>query len=208
MSSFLEQQSQAADWVVIDLRDPMSFAEAHLPDALCIATGKFESAFLPSGGKWALMGTKVAAQAFLQAQEASSRPTAAAWLQGDIREWQQAGGQISLCITIASDELAMDLPHDERILLLDVRPKESFDEGHVRDAVCLPLASMTDPGSMALLEEECNIYVYGTDAAEALMAASLIKRQGYHNLRALEDGWDVIRSQAGIPVEKSDGGLN
>lgn len=208
IATFLRQERQAADWVVIDLRDPMAFAAAHLPDALCIAAETFDASLLPPGLHWALMGTQEAAKAFLHAQEAAKRPAATAWLQGDIRDWQQAGGQISLCITIASDELAMDLPHDERILLLDVRPEEAFDEGHVRDAVSLPLASLTDPGSMALLEEDCNIYIYGTDAAEALLAASLIMRQGYHNLRALEEGWEVIRSQPGIPVEKSAGHLN
>ncbi len=44
-----------------------------------------------------------------------------------------------MIIDIEPAELAMDIPYDENIVLLDVRKPVEFAEGHIRDAVNLPL---------------------------------------------------------------------
>jgi len=197
---------------IIDLREPAAFADGHLPGAISLPVGgkgtAQRSELLPSEGSLLLMGGESVASEFAGLMDAKVNSRILGRMEHGPEGWLKAGRPIDMVVTIASDELAMDLPHDDRILLLDVRTEAEFDEGHVRDAISVPLTSLTDPGSMAMLEDDCNIYIYGGRSAEAATAASLIKRQGYHNLRTLEDDWETLRTQKGIPVEKTTAPLN
>jgi hydroxyacylglutathione hydrolase len=197
---------------LIDLRSPIDFAEGHVPGSIALPSGDAVTSWpvevLPAEGRFLLLGDAASVHRFLEGVDAGLRERLDAVVEGGLEAWAGAGRPVDMLVTIAADELAMDLPHDDRILLLDLRPEAEYDEGHVRDAVSMPLASLTDPGSMAILEDDSNIYVYGKDAAEAVTAASLIKGQGYHNLRALEDGWEQIRGQRGIRMEKTASRLN
>jgi hydroxyacylglutathione hydrolase len=212
IQEYQERLDRGETPILIDLRSPLDFAAGHAPGAISVSQPDRKdpgiAELLPSDGDGLLFGGQREAQTFLDAQEATARDRFVGRLDGNLEAWMQTGRSIDMVVTIAADEMAMDLPHDEKILLLDVRTEAEFDKAHVRHALSVPLVSLTDPGSMAILEDETNIYIYGRDASEAVTAASLIKRQGYHNLRALEDDWETIRSQKGIPVEKTAAPLN
>ncbi len=42
----------------------------------------------------------------------------------------------------------------------------------------------------------------------SVIAASLMKRQGYHNLRNVTGGWGKIKEEKGIEIEKEASVLN
>ncbi len=54
----------------------------------------------------------------------------------------------------------MDIPFDEHLVVVDVRKEIEFGDGHVKDAVNIPLSEMTDPASMANIEDTHNLYVH------------------------------------------------
>lgn len=130
------------------------------------------------------------------------------FLKGGFDTWKNAGEKTDLIIDIEADELAMDIPFDERLTILDVRKFNEFAEGHVKDAMNLPLAEMTDVAQIAQLDEEMNIYVHCAGGYRSVIATSLLKRQGYHNLRNVLGGWNKIKEQKNIPVEKEAQVLN
>src|SRR5665647_720171 len=130
------------------------------------------------------------------------------FLQGGFEAWQNAGEKIDLVIDIEADELAMDLPFDENLLVLDVRKPNEFSEGHVKNAMNLPLADMADIAQIALLEEDQNIYIHCEAGYRSVIAASLLKRQGYQNLRNVLGGWTKIKEEKKIPTEKKAAILN
>ncbi|ULQ52336.1 MBL fold metallo-hydrolase [Flavihumibacter fluvii] len=130
------------------------------------------------------------------------------YLKGGFSAWQKAGAPIDLIIEVEADELAMDLPHDPNLLVVDVRKSAEFAEGHVQGAMNLPLADMNDPASMALFEDHHNIYLHCAGGYRSIIAASLLKRQGIHNIRNISGGWNAIKEQTGIPVEKEASMLN
>jgi rhodanese-related sulfurtransferase len=105
------------------------------------------------------------------------------YLEGGFEAWKKAGEPIDLIIDVEADELMMDMPHDEKLIVLDVRRETEYADGHLKDAMNLPLNDMTDPGRMANLEEDENIYVHCAGGYRSVIAASLMKRQGIHNLR-------------------------
>jgi rhodanese-related sulfurtransferase len=102
----------------------------------------------------------------------------------------------------------MDIPFDNKLLVLDVRKEAEFADGHVKDAINLPLGHMNDPGNLAMLEDSDNLYVHCASGYRSVIAASLLKRQGFHNLHNVAGGWESIRETSGIEVEKENSVLN
>ncbi len=129
-------------------------------------------------------------------------------LKGGFEAWKRAGEPIDIIIDVEADELAMDLPHDPRLVVVDVRNESEFASGHVAGATNLPLKDMNDPGEIAMLPEDGNLYVHCASGYRSVIAASLLKRQGLHNLRNVPGGWDTIKEQKSIKVEKEKSVLN
>lgn len=130
------------------------------------------------------------------------------FLKGGFEAWKNAGEKIDLIIDIEADELAMDIPFDDNLTVLDVRKLNEFAEGHVKEAINLPLAEMIDVAQIAQLEENHNIYIHCAGGYRSVIAASLLKRQGYHNLRNILGGWGKIKEEKSIATEKEAHILN
>jgi hydroxyacylglutathione hydrolase len=130
------------------------------------------------------------------------------YVDGGFATWQAAGEDIDMIIDVEADELAMDLPFDENLVVLDVRKPVEFGDGHVKDAINIPLNEMTDLVNIANLEEEQNIYVHCAGGYRSVIAASLLKRQGIHNLRNVLGGWGKIKEQDKIETVKESSVLN
>lgn len=132
----------------------------------------------------------------------------AGYLRGGFDAWKAAGEPIDLIINVDPDELALDFPFDEKLVVVDVRKEMEYGGGHVKGAENIPLESLTDPGSMAYLEETQNIYIHCAGGYRSVIACSLIKRQGLHNLRNVTGGWAAIQENGSIPTEKESAVLN
>jgi len=130
------------------------------------------------------------------------------FLDGGFDAWQHAGEPIDMVITIEADEFAMDIPHDTKLLAIDVRKETEFAEGHVKGAVNIPLTDLTDTAMIAGLDDDQNLYVYCGGGYRSVIAASLIKKQGIHNLRNIAGGWGKIKEEKKIPTAKDASVLN
>jgi hydroxyacylglutathione hydrolase len=132
----------------------------------------------------------------------------------DITGFFESGGSDwqSICadmvITIDPDELAMDIPHDDNLVLIDVRSETEFAEGHIKDAQHLALEDMGDLANIALIPEDANVYLYCSNGKRSMTAASLLKIQGIHNIRVVMADWEVISSTPGLKIEKVPEKLN
>ena len=130
------------------------------------------------------------------------------YLEGGFAAWKASGESIDMIIDVEADELAMDIPFDDHLMVLDVRRPAEYADGHVKDAVNIPLNEMTDVVNIANLEEEQNIYVHCAGGYRSVIAASLIKRQGVHNIRNVVGGWSKIKEQEKIEKVKDNSVLN
>lgn len=115
------------------------------------------------------------------------------YLEGSYEAWLAAGEKIDMIIDVEADELAMDIPFDPNLIIVDVRKEPEFGDGHIKEAVNIPLADLADPGSMANLDDNHNIYIHCAGGYRSVIASSLIKRQGIHNLRNVLGGWGSIK---------------
>lgn len=130
------------------------------------------------------------------------------YLGGGYEAWNNAGEPIDMIIDIEADELMMDIPHDQNLVVIDVRRETEFADGHLKDAVNIPLIEMTDPGNLANLEETQNLYIHCAAGYRSVIASSLLKRQGIHNLRNIAGGWEKIKEQEKAEIIKETSVLN
>ena len=96
-------------------------------------------------------------------------------------------------IDVEVDELAMDMPFDEFLMVLDIRTEDAYNQGHIKDSISIPLLEFPDPGSMSELDEHFNIYIISETGESNSLAASLLKQQGIHNIRIVKDGWEAVQ---------------
>jgi glyoxylase-like metal-dependent hydrolase (beta-lactamase superfamily II)/rhodanese-related sulfurtransferase len=126
------------------------------------------------------------------------------YLDGGYEAWQQAGEPIDIIIDIEADEFAMDLPHDNLIEVIDVRKPAEFDAAHVKGARNIPLDTLTDPLNIATVDDDNNLYIHCAGGYRSVIAASLFKRQGYHNLRNILGGFGKIKNEKKIRLVLPD----
>ena len=130
------------------------------------------------------------------------------YLNGGFEAWQNAGETVDMIIDVEADELAMDMPHDPNLIVVDVRRETEFADGHVVNAQNLPLNEMNDVLNLSHFEDNQNLYVHCAGGYRSVIAASLLKREGTHNVRNVLGGWAKIKEQKTIKTEKEVSVLN
>ncbi len=90
---------------------------------------------------------------------------------------------------------------EKRAVLVDVREVREWNNGHVKDAVLLPLsrirAGISAEELMRLLPKDQTIYLHCGAGGRCLLAASALRKRGY-DLRPLKPGFDEL-VQVGFP---------
>jgi hydroxyacylglutathione hydrolase len=124
------------------------------------------------------------------------------YLKGGIDAWQAGGKSLDMIIDIEADELMMDIPHDPNLMVVDVRKDTEFETAHLENAFNLPLQDMTNIVELAQFEEDQQLYIHCAGGYRSVIAASLFKRQGVHNLRNILGGWSAIKEQKEAKIVK------
>ena len=197
--------------LVIDTRAAANFGDGFITNSVFVSPNQMYPATFHS-----IFPERIACTIII---EKGAKPEAmVAALNGigftDITGFIEAGGPEwkALCtdmvITIDPDELAMDLPHDDNLVLIDVRSVTEFAEGHLKDAQHLALEDMGDLANIALIPEDANVYLYCSNGNRSMTAASLLKIQGLHNFRVVLADWEVISSTPGLKTDKVPEQLN
>src|SRR4030095_1758675 len=130
------------------------------------------------------------------------------YLDGGFNAWKKAGEEIDMVINVEPDEFAIDLPFDDHLVVIDVRKPTEFAEGHINEALNIPLNDLTDPRIMADTNEDDNLYIHCGGGYRSVIAASLFKRQGIHNLRNVVGGWNKIKNLEKVEIVKEKSILN
>ncbi len=130
------------------------------------------------------------------------------YLKGGFDAWKNAKEKVDLIIDVEADELIMDIPHDPNLIVVDVRKEVEYADGHLKDAVNLPLGEMTDVAQIANFEDNQNLYVHCAGGYRSVIASSILKRQGIHNLRNVLGGWNNIKEQEKVEIVKEASLLN
>lgn len=198
------QQALKEEVILLDTRPGKDFMESHIPGAIYIGLeGRFAEwagSLLPYNKNILLVTEADREKETVVRLARVGFSKVIGYLEGGMEAWKKSGKPLDMIINVEADELAMDLPFDENLVVMDVRKPAEFEAGHVKEAVNLPLESLKDPGSMSHLEDGLNFYIHCASGYRSVIAASMLKNQGIHNIRNVEGGWKAIREEERIPV--------
>jgi phage shock protein E len=93
----------------------------------------------------------------------------------------------------------------KKAVLVDVREKAEWDQGHLRDAALLPLSEIPEKASGKTLDKflpkDVILYVHCASGRRCLKAAELLRKTGY-DVRPLRDGYEALLQKGFAKSEK------
>ncbi len=198
--------------IVLDTRKAVEFTQGFVPGSIFIGLeGRFaewSGSLLPFHQRIILVTDKGMEEETIIRLARVGFDKMEGYLKGGFKAWENGDEKIDLIIEVEPDELALDIKHDPKITVLDVRRETEFGDGHIKNAINLPLSDMTDIAQIANFDDDQNLYVHCAGGYRSVIAVSLMKRQGYHNLRNVTGGWAKIKEEKNIEIEKEASVLN
>ena len=200
------------DVVIADTRNADIFTEGFIPGSIFIGLeGRFAEwagSLLPFDKPIILVTEKGKEEETVVRLARVGFSKIEGYLKGSFEAWKNAGERSDMIINIEADELAMDIPYDPNLQVVDVRKEIEFADGHVKNALNMSLADMTDIALIAGFEENQQLYIHCASGYRSVIACSLLKKQGFHNLRNITGGWSKIKEESRIKTEKDVSALN
>ena len=115
------------------------------------------------------------------------------FLDGGFDAWKAAGKDVDTLDQVTAEELK-DI---EGATIVDVRKKGEYLSEHVVDAVNVELDYFND--QLASVPQEGTFYVHCAGGYRSVIAASILKARGYHNMVDVAGGFKAIK-EAGLNV--------
>ena len=111
------------------------------------------------------------------------------YLEGGFDHWKQAGKEVDSLARITAEELANKLKN-ESVTIADVRKPGEFESEHVEDAVSFPLDYVN--ANLNALDKNKTQYMVCRSGYRSVVAASILKKNGYTNLVDVKGGMNAI----------------
>ena len=198
--------------LIIDTRKPIEFTQGFIPGSIFIGLdGRFAEwagSLLPFDKSIVIVAEDGKEEESVVRLSRVGFDKMKGFLKGGFAAWKVAGEPIDMIIDVEPDELLMDIKHDKNAVVLDVRNPAEFADGHLENADNLPLSDMTDVAQFAGFEDNETLYVNCAGGYRSVIAASLLKREGFHNLRNVLGGWSKIKLEEGAKITKETAALN
>ena len=115
------------------------------------------------------------------------------FLEGGFDAWKAAGKDVDTLDQVTAEELK----GIEGATIVDVRKQGEYLSEHVVDAVNVELDYFND--QMASVPQEDTFYVHCAGGYRSVIAASILKARGYHNMVDVAGGFKAIK-EAGLNV--------
>lgn len=186
--------------IVLDVRHQKDFVKGHIPRSIFIG---IDGGFAPWVG--ALIAD-VQQPILLVTPEGREEETVTrlsrvgfdntlGFLNGSFDAWEKAGKDIDTIESISAETFKEALNND--IPVFDVRKQGEYLSSHIKDAHLTPLDFLND--HLAEFPKNDTFYVHCAGGYRSVIAASILKSRGIHNLIDVAGGFGAIK-KAGIPV--------
>ncbi len=196
-----ERTANETGAIVLDVRNQIEFVDGHIPRSIFIG---LDGGFAPWVG--ALLAD-VEQKILLvvspgRQEEAVTRLSRVGfdrtlgYLLGGIEAWKEAGKEIDTVESIDAKTLKNKM--ENNVPIIDVRNDGEFSNGHIPKVVHAPLAFLNECLEKFPESEKC--YLYCAGGYRSVIAASILKSRGIHNVVDVAGGFAAIK-EVGIPVE-------
>lgn len=199
----LESEAERNEAIILDVRTATEYSESHIPRSIFIGLG---GQFAP----WVGALIKDVEYPIIlvtnegQEEEAVTRlsrvgfDNVLGYLSGGISSWINNGKEIDSVTSISAKEFT-DLYKSKDIHVFDVRKDGEFSSQHLVKACHTPLSKLID--FLAEFPKEDAFYIHCQGGYRSMIACSILKSRGYHNLIDVAGGFKEI-AQTGIATDK------
>ena len=187
--------------IVLDVRHEHDFVQGHIPRSIFIGlNGDFApwvGALIADVQQPILLVTPEGKE-----EEAVTRLSRVGFdntlgiLKGGFEAWKEAGMEVDTIRSISADEMQQELKK-EVLPVVDVRRESEYKSEHVVDASNAPLDFIND--HLAEFPKDKTFMVHCAGGYRSVIAASILKSRGIHNLVDIAGGFKAIK-EAGIEV--------
>jgi hydroxyacylglutathione hydrolase len=182
--------------IVLDVRHESVFAQGHIPRSIFIGIdGDFAPwvgalirdvsqpiLLIAPEGRIVEVITRLARVGFDQV---------VGYLEGGFEAWKDMGKEIDRVESISSDSFA-DRMEADKLSVIDVRKESEFLSEHVRDAENIPLDEL-NLHQLEWKEDEMK-YIHCAGGYRSMIASSILKSRGFHNITDVEGGFTAIKN--------------
>ena len=111
------------------------------------------------------------------------------YLQGSFSSWVNAAKEIDTLVSVSADVLEIKINEDNPIF--DVRKPGEYANEHIQVAESTPLDFLND--HIAEFPEKDNFYIHCAGGYRSVIAASILKARGFHNVIDVAEGYAAIK---------------
>ena len=187
--------------IVLDVRHQDDFAKGHIPQSIFIG---IDGGFAPWVG--AMVGN-VTQPILIVTPEGREEETVTrlarvgfdntlGFLKGGIEAWKNADKQVDVVEGIDADELK-NIIEKNKIEIFDVRKPGEYLSEHITEAHNTPLDFIND--HMSEFPSNKPFYIHCAGGYRSMIAASILKSRGIHNLIDVKGGFGKIK-ESGIEI--------
>ncbi len=118
------------------------------------------------------------------------------YLEGGFEAWKKAGMDYDTITSMPAEKVKADI-NDKKHPVFDVRKVGEYQSEHIVDANHTPLSMLND--HLAMFPKEKTFYVHCAGGYRSVIAASILKSRGFHNLIDLAGGYEALKN-VGVEV--------
>ncbi|MDB2442470.1 MBL fold metallo-hydrolase [Flavobacteriales bacterium] len=191
-----EITAENTEAIILDVRHQDEFAKGHIPNSIFIG---INGGFAP----WVGALIKDVNQAILlvchddQLDETIKRlsrvgfDTVIGYLEGGFSAWKSENKEVATVETISSDDFSTLLAKED-LHVMDVRKESEYISEHVISAKNTPLDYLNQ--FMGEFSKEKTNYVHCAGGYRSMIANSILKARGIHNLVDVQGGFGAIKT--------------
>ena len=112
------------------------------------------------------------------------------YLEGSFASWQNANKEIDTLRSVSADVLGDKIK--ENAIVFDVRKPGEFESEHVENVPSTPLSFLND--HITEFPKKEDFYVYCGGGYRSVIASSILKARGFHNVIDVAGGYAAIRN--------------
>lgn len=191
--------------LILDVRKPQEFAKEHIPGSVFIGIdGQFApwvGALITDLKQPLILVTPPGREA--EAVMRLSRvgyDNCLGYIEHGIEAWRQSGEVIDSIPSMEASEF-MTRFNEGSLNVLDVRKPGEYESSHLDQVNSFPLDFITDWQNSLSKDKPYHIHCAG--GYRSMIAASLLKRQGFTNLTDVAGGYGAIQKTGACTVDKA-----
>jgi hydroxyacylglutathione hydrolase len=112
------------------------------------------------------------------------------YLEGSFDSWKKAGKEIDTITSVSADVLSKKI--NENAIVFDVRKPGEYESEHLKIAENTPLDFLNN--HISEFPKKGDFYVHCAGGYRSVIAASILKARGFHNLIDVDGGYDAIKN--------------